>query len=101
MSRFVGSYAVVFVELLLAGLVLKPNEAKSIDWHLDPTFKQFRTHVLREEGKMEGALRSVTYCVDDENTLRLVTLGKHPEKVSYCSKYLIVIWYSTQFSSDC
>lgn len=82
LAGFLASRAINTVERLLAGLNIRSWEIRDIDWRLDSIFQRFRTYLLDEEGKLERALQSITYFLDDEETLRLLVSNKPPEKVS-------------------
>lgn len=79
-NGFVNSFSLRFIDDLLAGL-REPSSHDGIDWDNSSLFAYFKGYIVEQEDKIEKVLRTVTYHLDDENTLTLVTGGGRPEKV--------------------
>ncbi|KAF9041891.1 hypothetical protein BDZ89DRAFT_1034712 [Hymenopellis radicata] len=78
-NDFILSSSVYFIDGLCNGLQ-SATGFDSVDWDNNPLFDRFKSYILEEEQRMEKMLRTVTYNLDDENTLTLVTGGGRPEK---------------------
>lgn len=79
-NRFVEGLE--FVDRLICGLGDSKDHLDDIDWESNDTFSKFRSYIDDQEERMAAALRTVAYHLDDENTLRLVTGEREPERVS-------------------
>ncbi|GJE95081.1 hypothetical protein PsYK624_112600 [Phanerochaete sordida] len=78
-NEFTGSSSLWLTERLLSGFKNTEN-LDGIDWSYDSLFRRFKSFILEEEEELQTALQSASYKLDDENTLKLVTDGRQPEK---------------------
>ncbi len=85
-NSFIQSDWSLFIDDLCNGLQSAAT-FDSTDWDNNFLFNQFKPYLLKEEQRMEKMLCTVTYNLDDENTLALVTGGGRPEKVSISPTY--------------
>ena len=79
LNAFVESTGLRFVALLLSGIAVSEDQ---IDWENDTLFCRFKDYILEQEQKMRDVLHSISYCIDDESALKMLTGGRQPEKVS-------------------
>jgi hypothetical protein len=80
-NSFLESWPLRFVDDMLAGLHDAENW-DDLDWDRHPLWIKFKDYVIEYERRMEQVLKTVSYNLDDENTLNLVTRGGRPEPVS-------------------
>lgn len=80
-NQFVTCIPLGYIDSLLAGL-RNPSRHHAVDWDCNPQFVKFKDSIVQQEDEIEAILCSVTYNLDDENTLTLVTGGDRPEKVN-------------------
>ena len=79
-GNFIVSWHLHVLEDILSGLQ-HTSAWDDCDWDSDITFLKFKDYIVDQESKLEQALRSVRYCIDEENTLAVMTGGGRPEKV--------------------
>lgn len=80
-NNFMESRGLHFIDKLLCGLH-EPAKMDDIDWDHDVLFGRFREYINDREEDMKRMVGAVTYHLDDQTTLRIVTRGGQPEKVS-------------------
>lgn len=78
-SEFI-EWPVCIVDDLCSGL-REPDAWDGVDWDSYPVFKKFKDYIIEQEKRIEKVLRTITYNLDDEIALTLVTGGVRPEKV--------------------
>ncbi|KAF9041886.1 hypothetical protein BDZ89DRAFT_1059909 [Hymenopellis radicata] len=88
-NDFIQSHSVSFIDDLCNGLQ-SATAFDGVDWDNNPLFDRFKSYILEEEQRMEKMLRTVTYNLDDENMLTLVTGGGRPEKYIMPLVYLLL-----------
>ena len=81
LSWFIESPRMRFVEDLLCGL-RDPKNMDNVDWNNNPLFKRFKPYIQEQQDEMDRFLEKISYNIDAENTLRVVTQYRQPEKVS-------------------
>ena len=82
------------LETVLAGL-RGASEWDSIeDWDEDPVFSKFKDYILAEERRLKTTLRRLSYDINQDNTLHILTRGGRPEKVCLSLMSCITVYYA-------
>jgi hypothetical protein len=79
-GSFLTSYEVAFIQNVLAGLQ-GVEQWDGADWERNTYFLKFKDYIVDVETKMDKILRTLTYYIDAENALNLVTGGIRVERV--------------------
>lgn len=80
-DAFMTGLGVRFVERVMCGL-RQPHVMDHVDWDHDPLLNHFREYIDKKEERMREMLQAISYHIDEQNTLGLVTGYTQPEKVS-------------------
>ena len=82
------------LDAVLAGL-RGASEWDSIrDWNEHPIFSKFKDYILAEEKRLKITLRRLSYDINQDNTLHILTRGGRPEKVCFGPLTCITVYYS-------
>jgi hypothetical protein len=79
-GKFFDSSALRFIEDILSG-IQDEGGYDDLDWEHNYFFGHFKTYILAEQRRMGKTLDSLTFYIDQDNTLTVVTGGGRPETV--------------------
>ena len=69
------------VDTVLGGLRSASEWEWIEDWNEHKVFSRFKDHILDEEKNLKTTLRRLSYDINQDNTLHMLTRGGRPEKV--------------------
>ena len=82
------------LDAVLAGL-RGASEWDSIrDWNEHPVFSKFKDYILAEEKRLKITLRRLSYDINQDNTLHILTRGGRPEKVCLSLMSCLTVYYA-------
>ena len=78
------------IDEVLAGLQGTSEWDSIRDWDEHSLFSEFKDYILDEERRLKTTLRRLSYNIDQDNTLYLLTRGGRPEKVCLSPHYIVL-----------
>ena len=69
------------IDRVLAGLRGASQWDSIKDWNKHRVFSKFKDYILTEERRLKTTLRRLSYDINQDNTLHILTRGGRPEKV--------------------
>jgi hypothetical protein len=77
--KFLESHQMLFIDILLAGL----NDHETFhgsEWN-QVTFEKFKNYIKAQEDRLSEVLKKLSYHIEEDNTLALVSQSGRPEMV--------------------
>ena len=64
------------------------------DWTEHPVFSKFKDYIFAEEKRLKTTLRRLSYDINQDNTLHILTRGGRPEKVCLSLMSCSTVYYA-------